>query len=101
MGGYRENGVEWLVESNKKMISDRYGRSESRNTHAQPKGGEEEKGDGGQVATVLKSASTAAAAKADSRRGSIWYSTRSPTRLRMTCPVSSPSIASSTREHAH
>ena len=70
MDGFRKNGLGWLVESNKEMASDRYGQPESRNTHAQPKHGEEE--EGGQVATVLKSASTAAA-KLDLRCGGMWY----------------------------
>ena len=39
MDGFLKNGLEWLVESNKQMISDRYNRPESRNTHAQPKDG--------------------------------------------------------------
>ena len=69
MVGVRKNGVEWLMESLKKMIRDCYDRSESRNTYAQPKDGEEEEGE--QMATVLKSASTAAA-KLDFRRGDMW-----------------------------
>ena len=72
MDGYREKGVEWIVESNRQMISERYDQSKSSSTHEQPKDGEEEGGDGEQVPTAVKSAATAAA-KLDSRRGGMWH----------------------------
>ena len=68
MDGYRKNGV----ESNRQMISERYDQSKSSSTHGQPKDGEEERGDGKQMPTAVKSAATPAS-KLDSRRGDMWH----------------------------
>ena len=72
MDGYRKNGVEWLEESNRQMISERYDQSKSNSTIEQPKDGEEEGGDDEQMPTAVKSAAIAAS-KLYSQLGDMWY----------------------------